>query len=567
MSPSSSASQLDDKQQYPLFARLATNAAGPAVPFVLYLKEKNVKHVGVIHESNEYGTTYLSAILEEAERSYPELKVFAVDLPQTSVSVDGYTLAMASLRKTGYRWFYVIGVDTLELPGMVEAAISAGIAGTEDYVWFYSAILGDLNGLIVENNSPTAITMHGSGQLIRLGGREGEPVYDSFISRYKSLGSLENLAYIQEKAPVYPNDLDYPGMDAASYTDHDPTTTATFTFDETIMFGLAACEVAAQTNSTSFDGKAMYDALLSTTFQGSTGFVAVDPKTGSRRPETAYFKLVNFLHEPFNETHVIFKRHDSSAFADSEWVEQKRFVFNSGSTTIPSDLPPLSLNPNYIGTSLRATGLAMAGTILFLSVTCATWTTRKSSSVVVQASQPIFLLILCAGTFVMGAAIIPFSIDDELASEDGCDIACMAAPWLTATGVALIFAALFSKTWRVNRLFQNGRGMRRVKVTARDVMAPLICLMALNFIMLTLWTVLSPLTWVREVITVDEFGRSTESRGYCRSDNSLPFVIALLTVDLGALVFVSYQAYMARNISTEFAESEYIGKAIACKFA
>jgi len=53
-----------------------------------------------------------------------------------------------------------------------------------------------------------------------------------------------------------------------------------------------------------------------------------------------------------------------------------------------------------------------------------------------------------------------------------------------------------------------------------------------------------------------------ETSGSCSYDGSLPYVVALIIVNLGALLFAIYEAYQARNISTEFAESEYIMKAV-----
>ena len=95
--------------------------------------------------------------------------------------------------------------------------------------------------------------------------------------------------------------------------------------------------------------------------------------------------------------------------------------------------------------------------------------------------------------------------------------------------------------------------MRRITVTARDVMLPLIVLTSINVAVLTLWTILSPLQWQREVTASDTFGRTLESRGYCTSDGYLPFVIVLVVLDLGSLLLASYQSYLARGISTEFA--------------
>jgi len=160
------------------------------------------------------------------------------------------------------------------------------------------------------------------------------------------------------------------------------------------------------------------------------------------------------------------------------------------------------------------------------------------------------------------SAIIPLSIDDALASRQGCKVACMAAPWLFFFGFAFTFAALFSKTWRVNKLFHSA-SIRRMKVTAFDVMMPLFALLFVNVTVLSLWSGLSPLEYIREVSRLNEFGQVLETKGQCYSEGSIPYVATLITVNLGALGVAAYQAYCARDIAVEFAESAYIGRAIA----
>jgi hypothetical protein len=62
---------------------------------------------------------------------------------------------------------------------------------------------------------------------------------------------------------------------------------------------------------------------------------------------------------------------------------------------------------------------------------------------------------------------------------------------------------------------------------------------------------------------MDDFNRPSESLGCCSYKGALPYVIVLAVVDLGALVFAVYEAHAARFISTEFAESQYIMRAMA----
>ena len=100
--------------------------------------------------------------------------------------------------------------------------------------------------------------------------------------------------------------------------------------------------------------------------------------------------------------------------------------------------------------------------------------------------------------------------------------------------------------------------MRRVKVTVMDVCKPLFALLLSNILVLAVWTGLSPLQWVREKVS------PVESIGQCSSEGALPYVVVLAVLDLGAMAFALYQAYHARKISLEFAESNYIATAIAC---
>ena len=153
------------------------------------------------------------------------------------------------------------------------------------------------------------------------------------------------------------------------------------------------------------------------------------------------------------------------------------------------------------------------------------------------------------------------SIDDEIASTSGCSIACQSVPWLICIGFSIAFASILSKTLRINKIFHNP-SIRRIKITPRDVAKPIFASLALNALVLSLWTALSPLYWSREVTAIDEFNRAVTLNGFCTSEGFLPYVIILVVGNVGLLALALYQVYNARSLSTEFAESEYIFKAL-----
>jgi ABC-type sugar transport system substrate-binding protein len=175
-------------------------------------------------------------------------------------------------------------------------------------------------------------------------------------------------------------------------------------------------------------------------------------------------------------------------------------------------------------TKVRPVGLAFAVIVWITSIAFACWVIWNRKRRVVKASQPVFLLMICIGTFVMALTVIPLSIDDGIASDERCDSSCMATPWLFTLvsslfftipntfivrffllalltimqGLTITFAALFSKIRRVNKLMVSAQRFRRVKISERDVMIPFATLLTLNMIFLLVWTLVDPMIWKRK---------------------------------------------------------------------
>jgi ABC-type sugar transport system substrate-binding protein len=103
----------------------------------------------------------------------------------------------------------------------------------------------------------------------------------------------------------------------------------------------------------------------------------------------------------------------------------------------PLELPPLVVDMNYLG-YLVILGYFMFGLIVICSIAFATWTFINKDTRVVRASQPMFLGMICCGTLIMAASIIPLTVDDQRYSERGADIACMSVPWLIVRKLLLV---------------------------------------------------------------------------------------------------------------------------------
>ncbi|KAL7549918.1 hypothetical protein ACHAWF_013171 [Thalassiosira exigua] len=209
---------------------------------------------------------------------------------------------------------------------------------------------------------------------------------------------------------------------------------------------------------------------------------------------------------------------------------------------------------NLIG-NVRAVGWALGGLVVLMALGFTAWVAYNRKNRVVKMSQPMFLSMVCFGVLVLSSAIFPLGIDDSVATVRGCDAACASIPWLVSTGFSFVFAALFSKLWRLNRVFSAAKTFRAVVLKEKDVLRPLAVLMSLNFVLLLSWTLVDPLRWKR--VYVDEL----TSYGRCVAEGSAwkGFISALALLNFVALLVANIQAYKARFITDELAESKYIG--------
>lgn len=273
---------------------------------------------------------------------------------------------------------------------------------------------------------------------------------------------------------------------------------------------------------------------------------------------------------------------------------------------IPLLLPTLTVDTNLIG-NLRFVGYILFGLVTVLCIAFATWTYRSRNLHVVQISQPIFLITVAVGVFVMASSLVPLSFDDggysQCEIESRCLHICMSIPWLISVGFVIAYSALFSKTMRINRIFHSkSKANLRVVVTEKDVMAPFFALMTVNVIVLVCWTVIDPLIYVREAHTgTDGWNRGMlhgrrkiigcccwghlllylcvqqinthisssvyillpctkviSTYGSCQSNNEVPFLVPLVLVNVSVLALANWQAYEARHLESAFSEAMYI---------
>jgi len=554
----STSADLDDKNQYPLFGRTIPSDFGNAIPIILYFsKNLNIQHLAVLHVNDEYGNFFAEGLRLAAKEHAPDMIIQTVDIPPPQdITESGIRDAIFLLRETGFNYIFGIMFGNDIFDAVMEEAYDQGIAGDGIHNWFFSDSFNSaLINRQIERNSPLHLAYRGVGLLEASGGKAGEPLFDNFQDTLQELKNPDSLEYLSSKIPTN-SSLIFDEM----FMSPLKSGYISFAYEAAIVAGLAACR-AVQDGNLTLDGPTHFEHIKETSFASMSGTVELDGVTGSRDALSTLFKVVNHIEDDVvsDSTMVQFKTVVTGVFQNSTWENSEKYIFNDGTSAIPEDLPVLNTQQNYFNQGLRIGSWAMVAVVLLLSISCIVWTHNYRHKRVVRASQPIFLFMICAGVVICATAIPVNMIDDSVASTRGCDIACNAFPWLLSLGFSIIFAALYTKTYRISLILNSSVRFRRLTVTYRDVLKPMIVHLGANVIVLLIKTILYPLHWEIYVETVDMFGRPAETFGRCSGDGErLPFVIVLLAINFFAMAFAMLQAWKTRAMSTEYSESRYI---------
>jgi hypothetical protein len=211
-----------------------------------------------------------------------------------------------------------------------------------------------------------------------------------------------------------------------------------------MSYGLAACQTG---DETMFTGPELYEQIMKLNFVGASGTVNFDNRTGLRDPSAVEYLIANVvsyngtaLYEGQNSTfnnsggdfaasviHKIIIQPSKDTF---ETMDDLAFPFGSTKPPAPYFVP---VNPVPMG--INAFGWALAGLVMLCSLAFGIWTIRNKKHEKVRASQPIFLVLLCGGTFLIGSStmLVPFQ-EDIVFSDSTLSLICMLNMWLLSLG-------------------------------------------------------------------------------------------------------------------------------------
>lgn len=575
ISGASSAAFLDNTILYPYFARTAIPSARFVPDALMYhLNNIGVRQVAILHVETQFALDTTHELLKAASH-YPSLDVLVVGF----VDRDQESMASAAALLKDMEMIYHIGIQLDR--DMILNLIDAGMMGNNSTNWILngasvSSMLFNYETNLEDQKIHQALhqTQY-STMLINTNLKDAErhnqklldteylaylndtdnTKRDYLLSKYVGQGNI----YAQNHS-LYQDQIDF-----AMTWKARAWRRSIRTYDATMALGIAACQ---EDNMVNFSTRRHYQRLKNLQFTGASLDVAFDAR-GSRTPDGFVASLYNmYLVESSdsNATKVEWNastliRKSNTAPGGFETLTEVPLVYKGGSTTPPLSMSSIEEKKNLVPQGIQAICWLMAIFVVLSSVFCLVWTVATRERSKLRASQPIFMGMLSVGTLLMGLSIIPGTWQEPMPSQV-LDVGCMLHVWLLSIGFSTTFAALFAKTWRINRLYANARAMRRSQVLVSHVFWVPLSVFLLNTSVLAVWTAVSPLEWNRITLEVDAFGRTLESKGTCLGNDqtrtNTVFGVLVILINFFSFLINGFQSYKARELPSSFNESFYI---------
>jgi len=136
------------------------------------------------------------------------------------------------------------------------------------------------------------------------------------------------------------------------------------------------------------------------------------------------------------------------------------------------------------------------------------------------------------------------------------DTKCMIRPWVIVISMTLTFAPIFAKARRIHILI-NKAGMRRMKIPDRVLMKEIMVYLFIDVVVLSLMTCLDPYKAMTQDASYSDF----KSTVLCKdgSQRVNVFLVVILVLKIGMLLYGVSMAYQVRNVPENFNESKHIG--------
>ena len=183
------------------------------------------------------------------------------------------------------------------------------------------------------------------------------------------------------------------------------------------------------------------------------------------------------------------------------------------------------------------------------------WYSANGKYPVVKITQPLFHQVSAAGGIVAAVGSI-------LIIQPAATATCNASITISAMGLMILYASVFQKTSRINMLMNNKK-LKKVRVTSTDLIKQIFALVFSELAVIIVLIIIAP---IYPTVSPLE-GGSWEYTVICSAGDKFEmWVMVLVIIQFGVLLYGCFLAYKIRNVSGAMNESFYIGLSLYTSF-
>ncbi|XP_043471237.1 gamma-aminobutyric acid type B receptor subunit 2 isoform X2 [Leptopilina heterotoma] len=419
------------------------------------------------------------------------------------------------------------------------------------------------------------------GDTIDLSGMTGDwwHIRPDNCSPSQLLQTLDGLIIVKSHGAILSDDISHSGLTSSEFT------------AELAKRGVTVSQYAAQT----------YDAVWAVAVAMNKSEAFLNKKNVSfaqyshKRQDLAYYLLGQMKDLHFNGVSgpVSFDGADRvgiTAFYQMQGHDQRRiaiFTPDDGQlimncpgcaiTRWPGGHPPVARRVFRLrvvtvapAAFLVVTCLSSVGVTLALAFLAFNLHFRKHKSI--KLSSPRLNNMAAVGCGLVYGAVVLLGLDHATLpdSDDYFPVVCTARVYLLSAGFSLAFGSMFTKTYRVHRIFTRSRsGVVKNKLLQDTQLISLICvLLLIDGLVVTLWVTMDPMQRHLRNLTLEI---NPQERGVvyqpqvevCRSQHTNGWLGALYVYKGLLLVVGVYMAWETRHVKVPaLNDSQYIGMSV-----
>ncbi|XP_033640825.1 gamma-aminobutyric acid type B receptor subunit 1-like [Asterias rubens] len=290
----------------------------------------------------------------------------------------------------------------------------------------------------------------------------------------------------------------------------------------------------------------LFDIISNMTFQGVSGPVQFDPN-GDR---LGLLEILQMQAGNFVSVGIVDPTVDSGR--DIEFNENYPIVWQGRAP--PIDFIITRETRQTIRLPVVITGSIFAALGIVLACCFLTFNVRYRKKRVIKMSSPNINNLMLIGGMLAYTSVIFLGVDTGIASAETFILMCKAKTWCLSIGFSLAFGSMFSKTWRVHKIFTNKTAMKTVLMRDQWLFGYVAALVLIDVVILVLWEIIDP------VLVKEHYGRTVthqknddivyiSTHTICESANHIYWIGSFYVINGLLLVFGAFLAWETRKVS------------------